>query len=122
MKTIPLKIETHGRKGHPSIALISTIDRNVSVNVEERFSRDERILKSAKAQLSANWREYFFGELIGSIQREERRLLNQMISYQAYQQIGESFKNIMASFPEFIDAESIKTLDNPKNLGEGLKP
>ncbi len=109
MKQIPLKISTTRIKGSPLIALVSTIDRNVSVNIEKECSQNERVLKSAKAKLSANWREYLFGELICSIKEERRKLLSEMVLCGAFQQIDESFGRILKNFPEFIDAESIKS-------------
>lgn len=116
MKQIPLKISNLGLRA-TSITLVSEIDRNMSVRVEERFFRNERILKSAKAQLSNDWREYFFGELIYLIKEERRKLLSEMDGYNIFQQINKSFEKIMNKIPEFIDGEELKNLDNTKNLG-----
>lgn len=108
MKQIPLKISTKRIKDHSSITLISEIDRNVSVNVEERFSSDERVLKSVKAQLSNDWRKYFYGELIDSIAQERNSLLRQIDSFKGYKQIEQSFDNIIKSIPEFVDSAEIQ--------------
>lgn len=111
MKPIPLKISTQRIKGYPLITLISEIDQNISVNVEKDCSQNKEVLKSAKAQLSNNWRKYFYGELIDCIAKEKRGLPTSTDSYNSFQKIEQSFNNIMKSIPEFIDSAELKIYD-----------